>query len=65
MGLFAFRRRQEREAASQEAASFPIAEPAPKLELTSAPTDGSNNRRNGRGRKRQQLPDTGSSADAD
>jgi hypothetical protein len=33
MGLFAFRRRQEREAASQEAASFHIPEPAPKLEL--------------------------------
>jgi hypothetical protein len=32
MGLFAFRRRQEREAASQEAASFHIPEPAPKLE---------------------------------
>jgi len=61
MGLFAFRRRQEREAASNEAASFPIAEPTPKLEMTSAPTDGNNNQRNGRGRKRQQLPNAGSS----
>lgn len=31
MGLFAFRRRQQREAASTEAASFAI-EPSPKLE---------------------------------
>jgi len=61
MGLFAWRRRQEREAASKEAASFPIAEPAPKLELTTEPTDGNHNRRNGRGRKRQQLPNAGSS----
>ena len=37
MGLFAFRRRQEREAASTEAASFCIPEPAPKLESKPKP----------------------------
>ena len=37
MGLFAWRRRQEREAASKEAASFPIAEPSPKLDTNTKP----------------------------
>jgi hypothetical protein len=34
MGMFAFRRLRELEAASNEAASLSIAEPAPKLDLT-------------------------------
>ena len=61
MGLFAFRRLRELEAASNEAASFPIAEPAPKLEIPEpAPAvteDGNFNRRNSGRRKRQQLSD--------
>lgn len=63
MGMFAFRRLREQEAASSEAASLSIAEPTPTLVLTEdqpLSTDGNNNRRNGGRRKRQQLSDTGS-----
>jgi hypothetical protein len=59
MGLFAFRRLRDREAASNEVASLSIAEPAPTLEPQEPPTDGNNNRRNGGRRKRQLLPDAG------
>lgn len=62
MGLFAFRRMRELEAASKEAAFLSNAEPAPKLEVTEnkpLSTDGNNNRRNSGRRKRQQLPDSG------
>lgn len=64
MGLFAFRRLREMEALALAGASFPIAEPTPKLEVTKElplSTDGNNNRRNGGRRKRQLLPDAGSS----
>ena len=64
MGLFAFRRLREQEALASAGASFPIAEPTPKLEVTETPalsTDGNNNRRNSGGRKRKLLPDAGSS----
>ena len=64
MGLFAFRRLRELEALASAGASFPIAEPTPKLEVTEElplSTDGNNNRRNGGRRKRQLIPDAGSS----
>ena len=64
MGLFAFRRLREQEALASAGASFPIAEPTPKLEVTETPalsTDGNLNRRNSGGRKRKLLPDAGSS----
>jgi hypothetical protein len=64
MGMFAFRRLREQEALASAGASFPIAEPTPKLEVTEElplSTDGNNNRRNGGRRKRQLLPDAGSS----
>jgi hypothetical protein len=65
MGLFAFRRLRELEAASQEVASLSIAEPTPKLKtLEPSPAvldDGNLNRRNSGGRKRKLLPDAGSS----
>jgi hypothetical protein len=54
MGLFAFRRLRNREAASTEAASLSIAEP--KL-ITPEPEDGDLNRGHTRGRKRKLLPD--------
>jgi hypothetical protein len=55
MGLYAFRRLRELEAASAEAASLSVKKPTPAKPTTKA--DGSNNRRNsGRG-KRKQLPD--------
>lgn len=60
MGLFAFRRRQQLEAASQEVASSVADMPTPKLEP--APADTSNadsHKRNRRVSKRQQLPDAG------
>jgi hypothetical protein len=62
MGLFAFRRLRELEAASNEAASLSIAEPTPKLEMTEPPNDGNSNQRNRRVGKRKLLPDAGSSA---
>ena len=66
MGLFAFRRLQQQEALANAGASFPIAELTPKLELTEpSPADGNNNRRNSGRRKRQQLPDAGSSGTGD
>ena len=68
MGLFAFRRLRDREALATAGASFPIAEPTPKLQLTEdqpLSTDGNNNRRNSGRRKRQQLPDAGSSGTGD
>ena len=62
MGMFAFRRLREQEALATAGASFPIAEPTPKLEITEpSPNDGNNNRRNSGRRKRQQLPNAGSS----
>jgi hypothetical protein len=60
MGLFAFRRMRELEAASNEAASFSIAEPKLTVEDT---TNASSNRRNSGGRKRQLVSDAGSSSD--
>jgi len=63
MGLFAFRRLRDREALAEAGASFTIAEPTPKLELTQNQPlldDGNNNRRNSGRRKRQQLPNAGS-----
>ena len=67
MGMFAFRRLREQEALATAGASFPIAEPTPKIVLAdseAAPTEtdnGNHNRRNGGRRKRQQLPDIGGS----
>ena len=55
MGMFAFRRLREREAASTEVASVPAQEP-----LTLTPedqTDRRSNRRNARGRQRQFISD--------
>ena len=64
MGMFAFRRLRELEAASNKVASLSIAEPTPKLEtLDPSPSvtdDGNHNRRNSGGRKRKLLPDPGS-----
>jgi len=57
MGLFAFRRQREREAAFTEVASLSIAEPTPTLEAQEPPADGNNNRRNSGRRKRQLIPD--------
>ena len=51
MGIFAFKRMREREAAAQAAAS------APKRKTSTVTPDGSNNRRNSGRRKRQQLHD--------
>ena len=71
MGLFAFRRLRDREALATAGASFLKAEPTPKLvvaEPVAAPADtdnGNHNRRNGGRRKRQQLPDAGSSGTGD
>ena len=68
MGLFAFRRLREREALATAGASFFMAEPEPKLEVTPdqpLSTDGNNNRRNSGRRKRQQLPDAGSGGTGD
>lgn len=65
MGMFAFRRLREQEAAFSEAASISIAEPTPKLEtlepLPAVTDDGNHNRRISGRRKRQLLPDAGSS----
>jgi hypothetical protein len=57
MGLFAFRRLREREAAATAAASFCV----PKLEPME-PTDGNNNRRDNRRSKRQLIPNAGGRA---
>ena len=43
MGLFAFRRLREKEAAANAAASLSMAEPTPTLDLTE-PDDGNHNR---------------------
>jgi len=56
MGLFAFRRLREREAASTEVASLPIAEPTL---IPMEPTDGNNNRRDPKRSKRQLIPNAG------
>lgn len=56
MGLFAFRRAKEREAAAQAAASASI-EPVKKT--STVKPDGSNNQRNSGRRKRQQLHNAG------
>jgi hypothetical protein len=53
MGLFAFRRLRDREAASNEVAFLSIAEP--KL-ITTEPDDGNHNRGHSRGRKRKLVP---------
>jgi len=62
MGLFAFRRLREREAASNEAASFPVEKPATvevaPEEITES-VNGNQPRRNSGRRKRQLLPDAG------
>ena len=71
MGLFAFRRLRNAEALAKAGASFVNAELTPKLAIAepvaaSADTDnGNHNRRNGGRRKRQQLPDAGSSGTGD
>ena len=54
MGLFAFRRLRDREAASTEVASLSIAEP--KL-IPTEPDNGSSDRGHTRGRKRKLVPD--------
>jgi hypothetical protein len=51
MGLFAFKRMREREAAAKAVAS------TPKRKTSTVKPDGSINRRNSGRRKRQQLPD--------
>ena len=57
MGLYAFRRLREREAASTEVASLSMPEP-PELKLVSeVKTDGNRNRGDRRRGKRQFLPD--------
>ena len=56
MGMFAFRRMREREAASTEVASFPIVEP--KLELPEQP-NGHHDRSDSKRRKLKQLPNAG------
>jgi hypothetical protein len=68
MGLFAFRRLREQEALATAGASLSIAEPTTKLEVTEAQplsTDGNNNRRISGRRKRQLLPNAGSSGTGD
>ena len=59
MGLFAFRRLREREAAANAAASLSIAEPTTTLDVTEPTTDGNLDRGHGRGRKRKLVPDAG------
>jgi hypothetical protein len=56
MGLFAFRRLREREAASTEVASLPIAEP--KL-IPTEPDNGNHDNRHAKRGKRQLIPDAG------
>ena len=55
MGLFAFRRKHEVEAAANAVASSSVE--APKSKKQTVKPDGNLNRRNGGRRKRQQLPD--------
>ncbi len=56
MGLFAFRRMKEREAAVN-AAALASSKPIKKNQSTTLKADGSNDRRNSGRRKRQQLSD--------
>jgi len=56
MGLFAFRRAKEREAAVTAAAS---AFEKLAIKKSTVKADGSNDHSNGRQRKRKQLPDAG------
>jgi hypothetical protein len=56
MGLFAFRRMKEREAAAQAVASAPE---KPKSKTSNVKPDGSNNQRNSGRRKREQLHNAG------
>ena len=56
MGLFAFRRLREQEAASTEAAFLSIAEPTL---IPTEPDNGSSDRGHTRGRKRKLVPDAG------
>jgi len=53
MGLFAFRRAREKEAAKQ-VASTPVSKPKQKIKSK----DGDNNSGNSRSRKRKLLPDS-------
>ena len=60
MGMFAFRRMREREAASKEVASFLTAEPKLEpLEPLEQTADGNRNRGNSRRGKLKLLPDAG------
>jgi hypothetical protein len=62
MGLFAFRRMRELEAASKEVASFPVEEPATvevAPEVITEPVNGNCDRGNGRRGRRKLLPDAG------
>ncbi len=56
MGLFAFRRAKEREAAATAAAS---ASKKPAIKKSTVKADGSNDRRDNGQRKRKQLHDAG------
>ncbi len=56
MGLFAFRRMRDREAISQEVASFPIAEPTLTPE---EPTNANSNRRDPKRRKLKLVHNAG------
>tara|TARA_R110002153_G_scaffold219488_1_gene371935 strand:- start:399 stop:575 length:177 start_codon:yes stop_codon:yes gene_type:complete len=58
MGLFAFRRAKEREAAVTAAASV---SKKPAIKKSTVKADGSNDHSNGRQRKRKQLLDAGGS----
>ena len=58
MGLFAFRRLREREAASTEVAFFSTPEPA-KIEPTLEPDNGDRPSRNSRRKHIKHLPDAG------
>ena len=62
MGLFAFRRLREQEAASNEVASFPVEEPATvevAPEEITEPVNGNRPRRNNRRQHIEHLPDAG------
>ena len=62
MGLFAFRRLREQEAASNEVASFPVEEPATvevAPEEITEPVNGNRPRRNNRRKLSEHLPDAG------
>ena len=58
MGLFAFRRLREQEAASSEAAFLSMAEPMPTLDVTE-PADGDHDHRNTKRGRRKLVSDAG------